>query len=159
LFRQDRFLAGILAFVGLLILGAIILFISRAASREYRAGDSPEDVVYNYTLALSRGDYSMAYSYLSDGDGKPTEAEFQGDLLRMGSHNEAGLRIENTQLIGEEAIVSVSVLYGGNGPFDSGYSFEDTARLRQEGGVWKLVYMPGQYWNYSWYNEDIKTVP
>lgn len=61
---SDRLLWGIVGGAVLLaIIAAVVVFMR--TEPEYRTGNDPDDVVFNYILALERGDYERAYSYLS----------------------------------------------------------------------------------------------
>ncbi|MBK9603915.1 MAG: hypothetical protein IPO36_19085 [Anaerolineales bacterium] len=76
--KQDRFLIGILAGIGVLILLALVLFFTRKEDkREYMTADSPEAVVYNYVLAITNDDYKKAYSYLAEKEHKPSYEQFR----------------------------------------------------------------------------------
>lgn len=148
--KNDRFLYGILIFIGLLVLAALVVFFTGNAAEDYRAETGPEDIVHNYALAVTLGDYARAYGYLAEGEHKPTEAEFRSQFIQYDPLQNVGLRVDQAQILEGEAIVGVSVVYGGSGPFDSGYSSEETAILEQQNGVWKIKQMPYPYWNYDW---------
>jgi hypothetical protein len=50
----------------------------------------------------------------------------------------------------QEATVSLTLIRGASGPFNSPNREVSLARLRQEGGVWKIVEMPYPFWSYEW---------
>jgi hypothetical protein len=150
--KNDRFLLGILIFIGLLVVVAIGMFVSRNQPQTYMPDDSPESIVFNYSLALAQNDFTRAYGYISGQDGQPTQAVFQSNFARNSMVQDYGLRIVNESIIDNEAIVEVTVIYSNNGPFDSGYTSEDSARLVLENGAWKITYMPYPYWSFDWYS-------
>ncbi len=63
--KQDRFLLGILIFIGVLVVAALGLFFIRQDSQVYVADDSPDNIIRNYALALQKQDYQRAYTYLA----------------------------------------------------------------------------------------------
>jgi hypothetical protein len=154
--KEDRFLAGILIFIALLVVGALIMFFSGAMPQEYRPGSTPEDIVYNYALALSRADYERAYQYLAEQEGKPTLSEFQTGIVRTGSVDQVGLRVEAVNVVDDQAVVRVTLVYSARGPLDSGYTMEDAASLVLQDGAWKLAQMPYPYWSFEWYQNGLK---
>ncbi len=50
----------------------------------------------------------------------------------------------------QEATVSLTLIRGASGPFSSPNREVALARLRQEGGAWKIVEMPYPFWSYEW---------
>ena len=54
--KNDRFLVGIISFIGLLMVLAVVLFFVRQEPQDYGPEDSPQGVVRNYVLALQGGD-------------------------------------------------------------------------------------------------------
>jgi hypothetical protein len=151
--KQDRFLVGILIFIGLLVIAALVLFFVRQDVQVYGADDTPEGVIRNYALALQKQDFQRAYGYLADEDNKPTyEAFRRAYLTNILDVSSNALQVGNVQYIsGNEATVSLTVLYAGGGPFSQGWSSTDTAALVQQDGAWKLIRMPNPFWAYDWY--------
>jgi hypothetical protein len=151
--KQDRFLVGILIFIGLLVIAALVLFFVRQDVQVYSADDTPEGVIRNYALALQKQDFQRAYGYLADEDNKPTyEAFRRAFLTNILDVSSNALQVGNVQYIsGDEATVSLTVLYAGGGPFSQGWSSTDTATLVQQDGGWKLIRMPNPFWAYDWY--------
>lgn len=51
----------------LLIAALLVFYIWTAffASKTYQSGDRPENVAFNYQMALIKGEYQQAYTYLS----------------------------------------------------------------------------------------------
>jgi hypothetical protein len=151
--KGDRFLQGILIFIGVLVVAALALFFIRKDSQVYGAEDTPEGVIRNYALALQKQDYVRAYTYLADKDGKPGYDAFQRTFLtNQLDVTSNAVQVGSVQYLGSsEATVSVSVLYAGSGPFSQGWSSTENASLVRQGGTWKLSYMPYPYWSYDWY--------
>lgn len=151
--KQDRFLLWILIFIGLLVVAALALFFIRQDTQVYVAEDAPEGIIRNYALALQKQDYQRAYSYLADKDNKPTYDVFRRAFLtNQLDVSSNALQVGSVQYINSgEATVSLTVLYAGGGPFTQGWSSSDTATLVQQGGIWKLSYMPYPFFSYDWY--------
>jgi hypothetical protein len=151
--KQDRFLLGILIFIGLLVIAALALFFIRQDTQVYIADGTPEGVIRNYALALQKQDFQRAYDYLADKDNKPTYDAFRRAFLtNQLDVSSNALQVGSVQYMNsDEATVSVTVLYAGGGPFTQSSSSTDTASLVQQGGSWKLSYMPYPFWAYDWY--------
>jgi len=151
--RQDRFLIAILAAIAILVLAALGLFFVRQGSRTYLPEDRPEAVVSNYVLALEMEDYRRAYSYLEDGAGKPTfEAFRQAILLREVDTGRAALQIGEAHTEDGEAVVELTVIHTGSGPFADVYREPASALLViDESGQWKIAMLPNPFWSWSWY--------
>jgi hypothetical protein len=151
--KQDRFLLGILIFIGLLVVAALALFFLRQDTQVYVADDSPENVIRNYALALQKQDFQRAYIYLPNKDGKPTYDAFRRAFLTNQLNvSSNALQVGSVQYINSgEATVSLTVLYASGGPFTQSSSSTDTATLIQQAGAWKLSYMPYPFWSYDWY--------
>jgi len=156
--KQDKFLTGILAGIGALILLALVLFFTRRDGRQdYIEADSPEGVAHNYVLAVLNKDYQKAYGYLADLDHKPTYEEFRQSFFNgMINPNDAGVEIGSAEVNGSEAVVTLSIYYSVNDPFSSRYASEDRALLVKQDGAWKLNSMPYNFWDYGWYQEPFK---
>ena len=157
--KQDRFLVGILAGIGALVVIALVLFFTRQDRQEYAPEDSPEGVVHNYALAVYQEDYEKAYGYLAEMENKPTYNEFrQAFFNRVVDPRNAGLELGETEMAGDEAYVTVYLVYSPSDPFSSGYRNTETARLVRQGGAWKLLQMPYNFWAYDWYQPKPETV-
>ncbi|MFH2103578.1 MAG: hypothetical protein ABIJ39_09535 [Chloroflexota bacterium] len=151
--KQDRFLIGILVFIGLLVITALVLFFVRQDIPQYGPEDTPEGIVRNYALAVYQRDFTRAYGYLAELDDKPTYDSFVQAFLsnQLDTSNNA-LQVGETQTLGgEEAWVTVTVLYGSSGPFSDRWSSSETARLVLQNGAWKITYLPYPYWGWDWY--------
>ena len=104
--KQDRFLLGILVGIGILVLVAVGLFLTRQDTQEYRADDTPEGVVHNYALALYRGNHEKAYAYLADVENKPTYSEFRESFFNQYiDPSNVGLEIGEAKIDGDQAFV------------------------------------------------------
>lgn len=150
--KQDRFLLGILVGIGILVIVALVLFLTRQDQQEYVVDDVPEGVVHNYVLALYNEDYEKAYAYLAEVENKPTYNEFrQAFFNRYVDPGNAGVEIGETKTAGDEAYVTVYLIYNSSDPFSNGYRGTETARLERQNGEWKLLQMPYNFWLYDWY--------
>jgi hypothetical protein len=151
--KQDRFLIGILIFIGLLVVAALVLFFVRNETPAYGPEDTPEGVLYNYAVALQLRDYARAYGYLAEKDNKPTYDYFrQAFLTRQLDTSTSALQIGEVQTLeGGEAWVSVTVQYSGSGLFNDGWSSTDRGSLVKQNEVWKISYLPNPYWGWDWY--------
>jgi hypothetical protein len=151
--KQDRFLMGILIFIGVLVAAALALFFLRNEKPAYGAEDTPEGVLYNYALALQLHDYERAYGYLAEKDNKPTYNAFrQAFLTRQLDTGTSALQIGNVEMLESgEAWVSVTIQFAGNGLFNNGWSNNDKGTLVKQKGAWKITYLPNPYWGWDWY--------
>src|SRR5512135_2504509 len=122
--KQDRFLLGILIFIGLLVAAALVLFFVRNEKPAYGREDTPAGVLYNYAVALQLHDYQRAYGYLADKKNKPTyDAFYQAFLNRQLDTSTSALQIGNVQLLANgDAWVNVTIQYAGNGLLNNGWS-------------------------------------
>ena len=151
--KQDRFLLGILIFIGVLVIVAVALFFVRNQAPAYGPETTPQGVLYNYAVALQLNDYTRAYGYLAEKDNKPTYDNFRHAFLtRQLDTSTSALQIGDMQTLENgEAWVNVTVQYAGSGVFNSGYSSTDKGTLVQQNGVWKITYLPNPYWGWDWY--------
>jgi len=150
--KQDRFLLGILVGIGVLVIVALGLFFTRQDTQEYVSDDTPEGVVHNYSLAVYREDYEKAYGYLGDAKNKPTFSEFQTPFFNhYVDPRNVGLEIGESKIAGEEAFVTLYLIYNTSDPFSSSYRGTETAHLERQNGEWKLLQMPYSFWSYDWY--------
>ena len=150
--KQDRFLIGILAGIGALIVIALVLFFARQDTKEYKTDGSPSSVVFNYVLAVTNRDYEKAYTYLADLANKPTYEEFRQSFLNgMVNADNVAVDVGEEQIDGDVASVEVNLIYGSSDPFSSSYRNLDHAALVQEDGDWRITSMPYNFWDYNWY--------
>lgn len=158
--RQDRFLTGILAGVGILIVLAVGMFFVRQGTQTYIEEDTPEGVVHNYIFALQQKDYDRAYGYLANREYIPSKADFVSFYTSGYMYNENnGVHILETIMLGETngeeiALVELSISQGGGGPFGSRYSTKESVELALEDGEWKIFRMPFPFWEWSWFTES-----
>jgi hypothetical protein len=158
--KQDRFLMGILIFIGVLVTVALaVFFIRKDAQQVYGPEDTPEGVIRNYALALQNQDYERAYGYLADKSGRPTYENFRRSFITAQLDvSSNAVQVGSVQFINSnEASVNVSVLFAGSGPFNQGWSSTENASLIRQADGWKLTYMPYPYWMYEWYQPFIST--
>jgi hypothetical protein len=157
--KQDRFLVGILVGIGALVIIALALFFTRQDRQEYVQENGPEDIVHNYALAVYREDYEKAYGYLAEAENKPTYNEFrQAFFNHYVDPRNAGLELGETEIVGDEAYVTVYLIYNPTDPFSSGYRNTETARLERQDEEWKLLQMPYNFWAYDWYQPKLEPV-
>ena len=153
--KQDRFLLGILVFIALLVVAALVLFFVRPSTPAYLPEDTPKGVVNNFIQAIQEDDLERAYSYMAEIEFKPTESAFSQALLTNLLYSEEyAIQIEQVQVIDDDEVwVMVSVHYLAAGPFETGWSNQDHAALIKQEGKWKLTYMPYPYWSFDWYQQ------
>ncbi len=155
--KQDRFLLGILIGIGVLIVVALGLFFTRQDTQEYQTADTPDAVVFNYVLAVTEKDYEKAYGYLADLDHKPTYDEFRQSFFNgMVSPQGVGVDVGEATIHGDEASVEMNMAYAASDPFSSGYSNADHALLVRQDDAWKISSMPYNFWDYNWYQPQVK---
>ena len=156
--KQDRFLAGILIGIAVLIIAALTVFFTRQNQQTYGSEDTPEGVVHNYVLAVLNKDYQKAYGYLADLENKPNYDAFHRSFA-TGSLNPSnvGMKIGQADVTGEDATVDVSTVNAPSDPFSSGYNNAGSAQLVRQNGAWKISSIPAyNVWDYSWYQTPPK---
>lgn len=155
--KQDKFLTGILVGIGALIALALALFFLRQDRRDYLPEDAPEGVAHNYVLAVLDKDYEKAYGYLADLKYKPTYEEFRQSFLNgMVNPGDMGLDIGEAEIHGDEAVVNVTIYYSYSDPFSTRAGYPETALLVEQDGAWKVSKMPGNFWDWNWYQKPYK---
>ena len=151
--KQDKFLIGILVFIGLLVVAALALFFVRGQSQAEIPDDTPEGVVYNYILALQQQDYETAYSYLSARHGRPSLAAFESNF-RQNSYLDLetyAVEVTDTSILGDTALVEFVATRVATDPFSEEWDENYTARLVLQSGNWKIESMPYPFWGWNWY--------
>lgn len=149
--RDDRFLIGILAGIGvLLILALAAILLLRGAVQELPA-TTPAGTVQGFLRALERQQYGAAYDYLSDSmSNKPSREEFARYNADTGAYDSTGtrLRIERESISDASASVVVEVTHYSSDlpPFASEWTTSETFTLRQVGGIWQITSLPYRYW-------------
>ncbi len=151
--KHDRFLLGILIFIGLLVIAALTLFFARHEDQTYGTEGTPEGVIRNYVLALQNYDFERAYGYLADKENKPSLDYFrQAFLNRQLDITNAAIQIGKVEMVAsDQALVDVTVVYAATDPFSSGSSSHMTASLEMQNGAWRITNMPYPYWGWDWY--------
>lgn len=159
--KNDRFLNGLIAGIGVLILVALALFFVRQQQAEYRSGNEPNDVVHNYILSIMRGEYERAYQYLAEGIEKPSLSQFQQELSRQANEvNRANVTIGEIIITGDTASVQLNIRQSYDRPLLANPSrYAEFAQLKVENGDWKLTSMPYPLWSWNWYYTDPKPIP
>lgn len=149
--KQDRFLIAILVAVGILVISALVVFFFRQDSQAYGSDDTPEGVVRNYVIAIHKEDFESAYNALQDSPGKPNYQEFRQPFLagRLDTSN-VSVRIKETKITGNDAVVKLTLTHGGTYPFQGNWSEKGNAILVFQNGSWKLTEMPYPYWAWDW---------
>jgi hypothetical protein len=161
--RQDRFLIGILAGIGVLVVLSLAIFFVRRSGLEYGTEDTPEGVVRNYIVALQRQDYARAYGYLANIVNKPDLQQFSLPFTNFQARDVTLTGIEigaaTVSAGSPRAVVYLVLLRGGNGPFNQGYRENNTAELVLEGTAWKISNIPYPFWSYDWGQPGVKEAP
>ena len=149
--KQDRFLIAILAAVGILVVAALLVFFFLQDSQAYGAEDTPEGVVRNYIIAISKKDFERAYTALLDAPDKPSYLEFQQSFLshRLDPSN-VSVRITDAKTTGDNAVVNLILTHGGTRLFNGSWSEPGSAMLVQQNGNWKIVEIPYPFWAWEW---------
>ncbi len=150
--KQDKFLIGILVFIGLLIVVSLALFFSRDRPQPV-ADDTPQGVVYNYLLALQEGDYEGAYAYLAEGPQKPSLPNFRNFYRQNVDFSSLAVEIGTTHFDADSAQVEIIITRLSNDPFIRSWDESGTALLVRQDGAWKIRTLPWQFWQWDWYEE------
>jgi hypothetical protein len=156
--KKDRFLIGILVGIGVLAVVAVGLFFLRQKQVDYVPDDTPQGVVQDYALALYKQDYQRAYSYLAEGEGKPDLARFQQVFItsQKTEFDRVGLKLGEVSVTGDNAGVSITLIHASGDPFQGSYRDIQSVTLKKQATGWKLTNMPYPFWEYSWYQPEIK---
>jgi len=156
--NTDKFLVGIVAGIVVLVVVALLLTLTRPGE-SYRADDTPEGVVHNYLLALQKGDYERAYSYLSPNilAGLPeTVEEFTDDIQNaeweFRFDQDSSLTVQSTQMLSStrENVEVHETNASMGGLFDSSpYTNSFKMRLILNDGQWR-IYDGDRYFLWCW---------
>lgn len=162
--RQDRFLLLILGGILVVVALALGVFFARQGGPVYGPEDTPQGVLQNYIIALSRGELERAFQYVAgppgtqvaDGDkfpGLPDWPGFRQFFLTEVSGQLANTGLQIGQVVFQEAdtiTLSVTVLHTSGTLFDSvGREIQQVQLVRQE-GAWKITRAPYPFWSYAW---------
>ncbi len=150
--KQDRFLMIIVVVIGLLVIFAVTLFFIRQEPQDYGPENTPEGVVRNYLLALQKGDYQRAYTYLQDNENKPDFSKFQQSYLQIESEiDRAAVQLGEVEITGDQARVDLTIIHTSSDPFDRTWDQTAVALLTLQDGEWRIVNMPYPFWGWDWY--------
>lgn len=139
------FFWGLVGGVALLAAAALAVALTRQQQAAYRTDDTPSAVVYNFLLALRRGEPDVAYTFLGDMSCKPSLDDFSTrvePLARM------DVTLGATRQQGDRAWVALTMYYN-DGPFSEGRGPTEQVMLQREGGHWKIVRLPPELWPFS----------
>lgn len=149
--RQDRFLLGILAGIGVLVVLAVGLYFLRQGNLTYGPEDTPGGVVRNYVVALKKGDYDRAASYLVTMNPAPDKLSFiQAYGAQSSELASTSVEVGEESIILNKATVQLALVQGNSGLFNEPYRSQQVAELVRENGSWKIKQMPYPFWNFSW---------
>lgn len=150
---MDKNLKYFLASLAVLVLLAAGVFAVRNQQASYLTDNTPQAVVHNYLLAVQRQDAAMLHSLLLPSAQTPSVADVAaalaaGDVSLGGS----SVQVLDSHLLGDQAVVTLRFWQSG-GLLDSGYSYDEPARLQQVDGRWYVVQMPYPLWSWNWGEE------
>ncbi|MEO7348405.1 MAG: nuclear transport factor 2 family protein [Terrimesophilobacter sp.] len=133
--RPDRALISILALIALIVVIAVIVVFTRGGAPDVDP-TTPEGAVQSYTRAVIDSDYKTALLYVSSDLRENCErAEPRSpDSLRM--------TVISQKVVGDTAVVRVTVEQGSGAYGGSSYQYDDTFSLIQEDGGWKITMAP-----------------
>ena len=149
--RDDKFLLGILAGIGALLVLALIAIVFLRQPAQELPVNTPGGTVQRFLQALDRREYDRAYDYLGSAADKPSREEFtryNADRLAY-DQTSRRLQIEQESISGESATVVVAVThFSTGGPLfgSSEWTESETFALRREAGSWLITSLPYQYW-------------
>lgn len=156
--KQDKFLLGIIAGIVLLVTIALLVFFTRqSVEYQYQPEDSPKAVVFNYILALQKGDNQKAYDYLGELSFKPSRPDFDKYIaMNKTMAEDMAFEISSEIITNQTAIVNVKIVNYNGGIFTSSYGMQEIAELVLVDGRWKILQMPYVYWSYDWNQPMVK---
>lgn len=157
---SDKFLIGIVVGIGLLIIVAFIVTLTRPEPT-YQPEDSPEGVAHNYLLALQQEDYQRAYGYLSPQlQHYPPSAEaftedIEAETWRFRMDTNTTLAVESVNVTDNRAVVKVRESRFDRGNLFSGGQSSNVfeMELQFEEGQWKIV-DSDYYFAWCWTHND-----
>ncbi len=148
--KRDRFLIGILVFIGLLVVTSLVLFLIRRQGPAYVAEGTPEGVIHNYVVALQNRDYARAYSYVAEGSGMPAADEFRNVMAQQLNNSSTAIMITHTDLEMNRAVIDLNLIHQGSDPLSREWESSETALLVSQHGTWHITSMPYPYWSWNW---------
>ena len=136
--KNDKFLVGIIIGIIALVIVALLIFLTRQDDAlTYQPEDQPQDVVFNYLLALDKGEYEKAYLYLAEIPNKPSLAQFRQSIAISRGEYDNAVKISDQEIDGQTATVNVVTQTSGGGLFNDSYQYSETAIL--ENVKWELA--------------------
>ena len=149
--KQDKFLFGIIiGILALVVIALLVFFLRQDTALVYQAEDQPRGVVFNYLLALDKGEYEKAYGYLADIPGKPSLSQFRQTMVMNKPQHITAVDVSEQTIEGQTAYVNVAMGMSGGGIFNEGYRSSEIASLEKVQGQWRILSMPYAYWSYEW---------
>ncbi|WP_287907085.1 hypothetical protein [Chloroflexus sp.] len=152
---SDRFLLGIIGGTVVLVVVALVMVLTRSTP-DYRPDNEPSAVVFNYLLAIQRGDYERAYTYLSPTlPGYPSSVQkMRSDLSWLSNSNEeVSFAIADTKINGDQATVTVreTRFYRGGLIGGSQTTSTFTMDLQRNADGWQLIGSTSwEMWSSCW---------
>jgi ABC-type nitrate/sulfonate/bicarbonate transport system substrate-binding protein len=155
--KKDKFLIGIIIGIIALVTTSVVVFLTRQnTALTYQADDQPQGVVFNYLLALDKGEYEKAYVYLAEIPNKPSLTQFRQSMAANQVQFGNAVKVTDQQINGQTATVSVVTQSSGGGLFNDGYQWAEAATLEKVDGKWQIISMPYTYWSYDWNQPEFK---
>ena len=155
--KNDKFLFGIIIGIIVLVAIALLAFFARQDNiPEYQSEAQPQGVVFNYLLALEKGEYDKAYAYLAEIPNKPSLTQFRHSLAVNKAQYGNAINVTEQKIEGQTATVNVLTQVSGGGLFNEGYQNMEIATLEKVGGEWRIISMPYAYWSYEWNQPEFK---
>ncbi len=153
---QDKPLMAILGVIAALVVLALGLFFIRQGKQIYLDQNTPSAVVHDYILALQKGDFQKAYSFLYEAKDKPDlftfKQSFFSDQLGLST---SVAEVGEVQVTGGKAVVNIILTQNQSDPFGQPYRNTQQANLIQQNGAWKIQMVPYPYWGYNWYHSTV----
>ena len=155
--KQDKFLIGIIIGIVALVAIALLVFFTRQDNiPDYQSETQPQGVVFNYLLALEKGEYDKAYTYLAEIPNKPSLTQFRQSLIVNKSQYGNVVNVTAQEIEEQTATVNVVTQMSGGGIFNEGYQNMEIATLEKVDGDWRIISMPYAYWSYDWNQPEFK---
>lgn len=133
--RPDRALISILAFIGVIVVIAVIVVFTRGGAADVDP-TTPEGVVQTYTRAVIDNDYTTALDSLT--------SDVRENCDRVEPRSLQGLRMTaiSTKIVDDTAFVRVTIEQGSGAYGGSSYEYEDSFSLLRVGDDWKITLAP-----------------
>ena len=142
---EGKFFWGLVGGVVVLAVAALAVALARRHAVAYRQDDTPEAVVYDFLLALQRGEPEVAYALLGKIPCKPSLDDFSERASLPASLD---ISLGPVRQEGRRAWVTLRFRYSA-GPFSEGTGPSERVVLQQENGHWKIVRLPPELWPFS----------